>query len=858
MGTGGDMAALPREKSLAPELSLVDCEDDLLWHRDGQVTLVYRIEGLHEPGLEDEQLNGCAFAAENVVSGLPENTSYQFYVLVDHVRGLSLVDAAFPPLPENEAGLLEELRRGRVAALKRVEPGFSGLSFVQDRRHFLAASFRPQALRENGLWSRLGRSLRDLLPRSGSREARYEGALKSVLQEAATFDKRVSIALLQMGLGFARMPNPSLVSFVYELLNPSSAPTCGLETLPRGCRGDREGAPRTLVEELPFLGETSPVYALVDDDVLVRRDHLLLGDFFTSVITLKQLPDRTEPGLLVPLLRLGRRKYGLVYRMDVPRTSAELAALRAKATLAAGLRLENFLVKSDRADPVARAVQRQSDEALERIIASSQRVLGTSLQLVLYEESRDTLEEAVEETLAVLSRAHGLRGYRETYLLKPAWLSSLPGAPALLERRRKALTPNAVDMLPVFDFRVGAGKVPFATPYNSVVLYDPFDIRCQANANILVTGTSGAGKSVLVQFLLSGYEMACAGRGEPRPYTVILDNGASYRRYIDLRPQDSRYVAFDFENPPGVDVFAWNAADGPLEEHVSRLEWLFLDLLRISEAQEERFEARKALLEKALLKMYRGGGKPGFASLEDALSESPEGRELAGGLFPFAEGTFRRLFRDGPSLLPKDGLRVICYDFKGLAEHRDLASIALRLVIFEVRRFSARVSRKSHRTFLVLDESWALLEGTGRLSATAAPFIAASVRMGRKEGTSVIGLSQQIEDFAQSSYGAAILGNSATKFVGMPGGESIEGLRTHLRLTDRQQEQVRRLGRTARFHEFLLIQGETSHVVRVPLDPLSRWIFTTTPRDQERLDELARSRPDLSLLERLRLLAGEP
>jgi type IV secretory pathway VirB4 component len=554
---------------------------------------------------------------------------------------------------------------------------------------------------------------------------------------------------------------------------------------------------------------------------------------------------------------MGRQQYTVVFRVDIPEARSELAALRAKATLAAGLRLENFLVKSDRADPVAKAVQKQSDEALDRIIASTQRVFGTSLQVILYEKTPELLEEAVQETLGVMSRAHGLRGYRETYLLKPAWLSLLPGAPVLVERRRRTLTPAMVDMLPVFDLRVGEGKVPFATPYNSLVLYDPFDPRLQANANILVTGTSGAGKSVLVQYLLSSYEIAALGRGEPAPYIFILDNGASYERYLELRPEDARYVAFDFDRPPGVDVFAWAPQDGTLEEHVSRLEWLLLDLLKVAEVPEERFERKKAVVEEALFQVYQDKFKRSFEGFAGALEANAEGRELVPGLFPFTQGKFRRLFEPNPECALSDAVRGVCYDFKGLAEHRDLAAVALRLVIFQIRRFSARVCLRRHRTFLVLDESWALLDRAQGLSPTAAPFIAASVRMGRKEGTSVIGLSQQIEDFARSGYGAAIVGNSATKFLGLPGGEGVGGLREHLRLNDRQMEQVRRLRRTDRYHEFLLIQGETGHVVRVPLDPLSRWVFSTTPRHKERLAELAEARPGLSLLDRIRILAAE-
>jgi len=129
--------------------------------------------------------------------------------------------------------------------------------------------------------------------------------------------------------------------------------------------------------------------------------------------------------------------------------------------------------------------------------------------------------------------------------------------------------------------------------------------------------------------------------------------------------------------------------------------------------------------------------------------------------------------------------------------------------------------------------------------------------MGRKEGMSVVGLSQVIEDFVRSPYGAAIVGNSSTKLVGQPGGESVEGLRTHLRLTERQVEQVRRLSRTSRYHEFLLIQGDRSNVIRVPADPFSRWVFTTSPKDRERFIQLAEEHPELSLLDQVRTLAAE-
>ena len=848
------------ERTLTPELGVIDIVDDLVWHRDGRLTLGFHLTPFHEPSLGDGDFDRVAQLAEDVFnSGLPEGTRYQFLVAVDLLRGAALIEEALPPIggagPRTKA--LEALRRSRLAELTPASSD-PGAGFVQDRRLFFFATFLPVALARRA-GGRRGDRLRHLLSRGRSRPVDWATAYEAALAEAKRFRRRVEYGLQQIGLPFRVCGTDELVGVFHELLSPTRA-GLPLGALSARARGERWDVPRPLFEALPYMADTSPAWALLEDDVVVRREYLAVGDRFLTVLSVKALPDRTEPGLLLPLLHLSRRRYYVSYGVEIPEAGLEIASLKARARLAAGLKLQNFLVRTDRQDPLAAAVERQADEALAKMIASTQRILGASLHVVLYEDSPEDIEEGVQEVLATMSRAHGLRGVRETYLLKPAFLSTLPGAPSLVERRRRTLSPVAVDLMPLFSFREGKGKVPLLTPTNSVVFYDPFDAEVTANANILVTGTSGSGKSFLVSSLLSGYEIACAAKGEPGPYTFILDNGDSYSRYAEIT--GGRYVTFTFQEPPGVDIFAWDERASSLDEHVSRLEWLLLDLLRINPADEERFEQVKAAVEEALKEhLYRTDLPRSFQGLREALARTggAHAEGILKALYPFTEGKFARLFEPNPRLAMSEDVRVMVYDFKGLGEHRDLASVALRLTIYEVRRWAARVCREGHRTFLVLDESWALLDsstGGAVVAATAAPFLAASVRMGRKEKMSVCALSQQIEDFAASAYGAAIIGNSATFFVGAPGPDA-EGLRRHLRLSDRQLDQVRRLRRTSRYHEFLLVRGETSDVVRIPGDALSRWVFTTAPQDRQRIQRLAEERPDLDLLERMSLLAQE-
>ena len=147
-----------------------------------------------------------------------------------------------------------------------------------------------------------------------------------------------------------------------------------------------------------------------------------------------------------------------------------------------------------------------------------------------------------------------------------------------------------------------------------------------------------------MSYLLSAYEVACAGRGDRAPFTFILDNGASYRRYIELRP-DGRYVAYSFEHPPGVQPFLWREEDEALDEHVSRLEWLLLDLLHVSEADPERFERKKAAIEAALYKVYRDGLDADFKGFAQALETTPGGQGARHGALPVHRGQVREALR---------------------------------------------------------------------------------------------------------------------------------------------------------------------------------------------------------------------
>ena len=89
------MAAVT-ERSLAPEVNVVDIHDDVVWSRSGHLSVVYRIDAFHEPGLDGSDFDSAALLAENCWAGLPEGTLGFWYLPA--VAVLSVATMLFAPL----------------------------------------------------------------------------------------------------------------------------------------------------------------------------------------------------------------------------------------------------------------------------------------------------------------------------------------------------------------------------------------------------------------------------------------------------------------------------------------------------------------------------------------------------------------------------------------------------------------------------------------------------------------------------------------------------------------------------------------------------------------------------------------
>ena len=839
------MLAEQVERPILPLFSLVDIRHRLLIHRNGRLTLVYRVTAFHEPALDDPEFEHLALQLTHTWSALPEGVSYQFLTVVDAGAAANVLTHLFRPVPPNSERheLYEAIREENLKRFTSLALGNdAGRELLQARQHYLCVSFEPEGLKKH-------RRARIPFVRA-RRQERLRTAFDQALSEADVLDRSTTRALMDLGVGYDRCDDDALARLMHQLLSPDTSQHQPLEGLGERLRDDHHDLPESILQVHPFLADASPLWELTDDPLTIDRRYLRLGSWYVAVVTMKKLPDATYAGSLVPLLRLPIPRYTVSFRVNILDQAAEIAALAKASKMADAWKQASLFGSSKREDPAVASLQRQKDEALRKAYETSQRLVGVSLSLTILARSAEELDGHVRSALGAMAMARGLAGVREDYALLQAFAASLPGGPELPHALQKCESPVASDLVPVYDFREGEGRIPFPTPNSSIVLFDHWS-PTNPSPHQLIFASTGWGKSYAMQYQLACAEAHYLARGETPPRLFFLDKGGSYRRFLEVRGADALYIPFSPDSPPGIDIFRHSADEEPLETHVSRLTWLLLDFLRLSEADAgpAAFEARKAAVQQALFRVYEAGAAS-FASLEAELTRLGHG-ELAQALYPYQHGSLAALFVDNPRLVLAPHINAVCWDLFRLNEHPDMKRVALRLAVYQIRKLAYAAARRRQTTYLVIDEAWDFLSGNLGIE-----FVIDALRTGRKDGLAVICLSQQLEDFAHPAFRAAILGNAGSRLIGHPGKVNMQSFRELLNLNDRQIDMIQRLKAAADYREFLLVTNDRSEVVRVPANPLIEKLFTTRHEDVAQWARLTAAGGGATLLHALRAWAG--
>jgi type IV secretion system protein VirB4 len=478
-------------------------DDHTIETRDGMLMQVIRIEGFPFETADTEDLNYRKAIRETMLRAI----AHPRFALVHHIVRMP-VTAELPPsyLSKGFASDLDRQWRGRIEG-----------KALYANQLFLTIVRRPLQGRSGLLDSAL-----DLFRRSG---AEADAAQKARdLRELNTARDTILASLSAYGARVLSVydtpkgPCSEPLEFLSLLLNDELRPVL----LPQSDLG----------HHLPYRRISFGLEAVE------LHKAAALPRQFAAILSIKDYPPHTAPGLLDSLMRL-----------PLPMTVTETFAFVDRQV--ALDRMNLALRRMRAADDDAISLRRDLSEAKDDVSAGRSAFGEHHLTVMVKADSLAGLDEACADIQATFTE-EGLIAVREDVNLEPAFWAQFPGNFKDIARRALVSTGNFASLASFHNFPLGQAsgnhwgdavtvlETTSATPY-------AFNFHKADLGNFTIIGPSGSGKTVVLNFLL-----AQALKFQPRLVLFDKDRGSE----IFIRAIGGTYEALRFGEPTGMNPLA--------------------------------------------------------------------------------------------------------------------------------------------------------------------------------------------------------------------------------------------------------------------------------------------------------------
>jgi type IV secretion system protein VirB4 len=528
---------------------------------------------------------------------------------------------------------------------------------------------------------------------------------------------------------------------------------------------------------------------------------------FGAIVSLKDYPARSRPGMLDGVLRLPfelvlTESFAFVDRQSsLDMMSLSLRRLRAAKDEALSLRGELAAAKDD--------------------VGAGRAAYGEHhLSILAKASTLDELDVAVAEVHSALAET-GAIAVREDVNMEPAFWAQFPGNLGFVGRKALVSAANFASLASCHNYPVGqAEDVHWGRPITllETTAFGPYHFNFHSGdlGNFTVIGPSGSGKTALLTFLL-----AQAERLRPRIAYFDKDRGAE----PFIRAIGGRYDVIAPGEPTGFNPLALADTGG---NRAFLTEWL-ATLLReggqpldaedraiIADAVDANFAqdpGHRRL--RYLRELFRGARRPSAGDLAARLSAWCEGGEHAW------------VFDNASDQLDID-TRIIGVDMTRLL---DSPAIRTPVIMYLFHRLEQRLDGAP--AIFVVDEGWKALDDDVFVRR-----IKDWEKTIRKRNGVVGFCTQNASDALDSRIGPAIIEQSACQiFFPNPKAQArdyIDGFG----LSEHEFDLIRTLPDTSRC--FLVKQSDHSVVARLDLSGLTGElrVLAGTERSVRRLDDL--------------------
>jgi len=550
-----------------------------------------------------------------------------------------------------------------------------------------------------------------------------------------------------------------------------------------------------------------------------HRDHLRLDDYHIKGLSVIEPPAQTFAHMLRALLELPAN---VIVASEWKRASnariRKLIRSKRRHFHNSKTSLANYL--HDSAPSERHLLVDDADESLVNELGLSLRELEVngnyfgewSMTIILYDRDQTAVDRSVAECVKVFATQDATT-IEERYNLLNAWLAALPGNHQYNLRRLYLANTNSADLSLVFTLHTGDHhnrhlnqeylavlETNHGTPYY-------LNLHYEDNAHTVILGATGAGKSFLLNFLLTNLQ-------KYRPYTLIFDLGGGYESltrlfcgsYLQVGLEKRSFTINPFALPPTKENLHFLYSFVRVLIESSGYEVTSADERDLYEQIENLYQ-----IEPSMRRLF---------TLRNILN-----RRLAERLHKWVgDGPYGSLFDN-----PEDNLTLAqfqCFDFEGMDKYPQVLE---PLLFYILHRANASVHALDLATIFkvfVMDEAWRFFR-----NPTIKQYVVEALKTWRKKNAAMILATQSGDDLYRSELLPVIVESCATKiFLANPGMDRA-AYRERFHLNETEADLIARL---IPKQQFLIKRPDLAKVVNLHVDSAGYWLYTNSPYDNAR------------------------
>jgi len=576
-----------------------------------------------------------------------------------------------------------------------------------------------------------------------------------------------------------------------------------------------EEARLILEEEKLYRGGVTTIKDLIAPSAIeVQSTHIRLNGKYVRTVFVISYPRYISVGWFAPIINLN---YTLDISMFFYPMQPEIVLKQLKNKV--GVLEQQIVADAEKGaprDPLRETALRDIEKLRDDLTQGIEHFFQFALYVTIYADTEDKLEVLTGDIEAQFS-SKLIFAKRVLYQAEQGFNSTIP---LLKDEIQISSNMNSSPIASSFPFisadLTSDDGILFGINRhnNSLILFDRFSLQ---NANSVVFATSGAGKSYAVKLevlrsLMVGTEV------------IIIDPEREYKHlsdavggtYVNISlAAESKINPFDLPRSVGEEVKTEDIIRSAIIIIKGLIKLMVGDL-----TPEEDSLVDRALLETYAKKDITPSSDldkidpPVMKDFQEILDGMVGGESLARRIDKYTNGTFSGLFNAPTNV--KMNNQLVIFSVRDLEDElRPLATYNIINYIWNVVRAELK------KRVLVIDEAWWLLQ-----HEDSAKFIFALVKRARKYYLGVTNITQDVNDFLTSTYGQAIINNSALQLLLKQSPAAIDLIQKTFLLTEGEKFLLLEGG----VGEGIFFAGQKHAAIKVVASYTEDQLITSDPR----------------------------